>query len=49
MRLAELPPETEVFAGHAYDPASSAPIGELRLRNPVLVPRTAEEWLRRFA
>jgi glyoxylase-like metal-dependent hydrolase (beta-lactamase superfamily II) len=48
-RLAALPPETEVFAGHAYDPAPSAQIGELRRRNPVLVPRTAEEWRRRFA
>jgi glyoxylase-like metal-dependent hydrolase (beta-lactamase superfamily II) len=48
-RLAALPDETAVFAGHAYDPESSAGIGELRRSNPVLVPRSAEEWRRRFA
>lgn len=49
MRLAALPPDTEVFAGHAYDEAPSAEIGELRRHNPVLVPRSAEEWRRRFS
>jgi glyoxylase-like metal-dependent hydrolase (beta-lactamase superfamily II) len=48
-RLAALPDGTAVFAGHAYDPSPSADIGVLRRRNPVLVPRTAEEWRRRFA
>ena len=47
-RLAALPAETVVLPGHAYDPAPSGAIGELRRSNPVLVPRSPEEWRRRF-
>lgn len=47
--LAKLPAATEVFAGHAYDVAPSADLGELRQRNPVLFPRSSEEWRARFS
>jgi glyoxylase-like metal-dependent hydrolase (beta-lactamase superfamily II) len=48
-RLAALPAETVVYPGHAYDPTPSGEIGELRRSNPVLLPRSAEEWRRRFS
>lgn len=47
--LAAVPDETVVFPGHAYDPDPSAPISAVRQRNAVLVPRSREEWLARFA
>lgn len=48
-RLAALPPSTVVLAGHAYDDRPSAEMGELVRSNPVLVPRSTEEWRRRFS
>jgi glyoxylase-like metal-dependent hydrolase (beta-lactamase superfamily II) len=47
-RLAKLPDDTIVYPGHLYSPKPSASLGETKLRNPVLAPRSAEEWLGLF-
>ena len=48
-RLAKLPDETVLYPGHLYSPAGSALLGETKRKNPVLAPRSAEDWLARFA
>jgi glyoxylase-like metal-dependent hydrolase (beta-lactamase superfamily II) len=45
-RLAQLPPETEIFPGHDYGPASSSTIAQELARNPYLQPQTLEQWHR---
>jgi len=47
-RLAKLPDDTVVYPGHLYSAEPSASLGETKRRNPVLVPRSAEEWLALF-
>jgi glyoxylase-like metal-dependent hydrolase (beta-lactamase superfamily II) len=46
MRLAQLPPETVVWPGHAYGPAPRSTIGEERRTNPYLQVESAEAWVR---
>jgi glyoxylase-like metal-dependent hydrolase (beta-lactamase superfamily II) len=48
-RLAVLPDGTEVYAGHAYDPAPSAQLGALRVANPVLAPTDLASWRAHFS
>jgi glyoxylase-like metal-dependent hydrolase (beta-lactamase superfamily II) len=48
-RLARLPDDTVVYPGHLYSPEASARLGETKRNNPVLAPRSAEEWLALFA
>lgn len=48
-RLGSLDDETVVLCGHAYSPARSATLGELRRSNPVLFPTEKARWLARFA
>lgn len=45
-RLAQLPPETEVYPGHDYGPAPSSTIAQELARNPYLRPQTLEQWRR---
>jgi len=47
-RLARLPDDTVVYPGHLYSEESFATLGETKRWNPVLAPRSAEEWLRIF-
>lgn len=47
-RLAELPDETELFAGHFYGPSASATLGDVRRNNLVLRPLSEGEWLKYF-
>ncbi|MHB8247139.1 MAG: MBL fold metallo-hydrolase [Acidimicrobiales bacterium] len=47
-RLARLPERTVVYPGHLYSEDSVAGLGELKLGNPVLAPRSLEEWLAIF-
>jgi len=47
-RLARLPDDTLVYPGHLYSAEPSATLGETKRWNPVLAPRSAEEWLRVF-
>ena len=47
-RLARLPDDTVVYPGHLYSPEASASLGETKRSNPVLAPRSAEEWLALF-
>ncbi len=47
-RLARLPDDTVVYPGHLYSPAGSASLAETRRKNPVLAPRSANEWLALF-
>jgi len=47
-RLARLPDDTVVYPGHLYSEAPSATLGATKRWNPVLAPRSAEEWLRIF-
>ncbi len=48
MRLARLPDDTVVYPGHLYSEDPFATLGETKRWNPVLAPRTAEQWLRAF-
>jgi len=48
MRLANLPDETVVYPGHLYSEDPFASLAETKRWNPVLAPRTAEQWLRAF-
>lgn len=48
-RLAGLPDETLLFPGHFYSPEPFATLGEVRARNAVLAPRSAEQWLAVFS
>jgi glyoxylase-like metal-dependent hydrolase (beta-lactamase superfamily II) len=47
-RLARLPDDTVVYPGHLYSEDPSATLGETKRWNPVLAPRSAEEWFRAF-
>jgi glyoxylase-like metal-dependent hydrolase (beta-lactamase superfamily II) len=47
-RLARLPDDTVIYPGHLYSEDPSASLGETKRWNPVLAPRSAEEWLRVF-
>ena len=47
-RLAILPDDTVVYPGHLYSPDGSASLAETKRKNPVLAPRSAEEWLALF-
>lgn len=47
-RLARLPDDTVVYPGHLYSSEAFATLGETKRWNPVLAPRSAEEWLRLF-
>ena len=47
-RLAKLPDSTVVYPGHLYSPDESASLAETRRKNPVLAPRSAEDWLALF-
>ncbi|MHB1987420.1 MAG: MBL fold metallo-hydrolase [Acidimicrobiales bacterium] len=47
-RLSRLPAGTVVYPGHLYSKEPSASLDEVRRQNPVLAPRSAEEWLTLF-
>jgi glyoxylase-like metal-dependent hydrolase (beta-lactamase superfamily II) len=47
-RLAKLPDDTVVYPGHLYSSEPSASLVETKRWNPVLTPRSAEEWLALF-
>jgi hydroxyacylglutathione hydrolase len=47
-RLAVLPPDTILYPGHRYSPASSATIGAVRQSNYVFRPRTKQQFLTMF-
>ncbi|MGD8375575.1 MAG: MBL fold metallo-hydrolase [Acidobacteriota bacterium] len=44
--LAQLPDDTVLFPGHAYDPRPFATLGENRRENYVLQVRSLEDWMR---
>jgi glyoxylase-like metal-dependent hydrolase (beta-lactamase superfamily II) len=44
-RLAVVSDETVLFPGHLYSPETSLTMGEVRARNYILEPRSAEQWL----
>jgi glyoxylase-like metal-dependent hydrolase (beta-lactamase superfamily II) len=48
-RLGTIPDNAVVYPGHAYAREPYALLGEIRRRNPVLVPIPLEEWLRRYS
>ncbi len=48
-KLAKIPDETILFPGHLYSEKPSAPMGEVKDRNMVFRPQSAEEWLRVFS
>ncbi len=48
-RLAEVSNETELFPGHFYSAAPSAPLGDVRATNRVLAPASAQQWLAMFS
>ena len=48
-RLARLPDDTVVYPGHLYSEDPSATLGDTKRWNPVLAPRSAEDWLRAFS
>jgi glyoxylase-like metal-dependent hydrolase (beta-lactamase superfamily II) len=47
-RLARLPDDTVVYPGHLYSEDPFATLGETKRWNPVLAPRTADQWLAAF-
>jgi glyoxylase-like metal-dependent hydrolase (beta-lactamase superfamily II) len=47
-RLGRLPDSTVVYPGHLYSADPAAEMAEVRRWNPVLAPRSSEEWLRLF-
>ncbi|MGH9297701.1 MAG: MBL fold metallo-hydrolase [Acidimicrobiales bacterium] len=47
-RLGRLPDGTVVYQGHLYSDKPAAALGEVRRWNPVLAPRSAEDWLALF-
>lgn len=47
-RLARLPDDTVVYPGHLYSAEPFATLGDVKGWNPVLAPRSADEWLRTF-
>lgn len=48
-KLAKVPDDTILYPGHLYSEKPSAPMGEVRQRNTVFRPSSAEEWLRIFS
>jgi glyoxylase-like metal-dependent hydrolase (beta-lactamase superfamily II) len=48
-RLARLPDDTVVYPGHLYSEEPHATLGETKRWNPVLAPRSSEEWLHLFS
>lgn len=48
-RLTQVPDDTVLFPGHLYSEKPSAPMGEVRQRNVVFRPQTAEQWMMMFA
>lgn len=48
-RLSRLSDDVVVYPGHRYAPVPSAPLGIVKASNPVLSPRSEEEWLALFA
>jgi hydroxyacylglutathione hydrolase len=48
-RLSAVSNETVLYPGHNYSSDPSAVLGDVRATNCVLTPRTAEEWLAKFA
>jgi hydroxyacylglutathione hydrolase len=48
-RLSDVSDDTVLFPGHLYSPDPSAPMGDVRKHNRVLVPASAEQWLAMFA
>lgn len=47
--LAQVPDDTVLYPGHAYDPRGHATMGSTRLENMVFQPKSEADWLRRFA
>jgi glyoxylase-like metal-dependent hydrolase (beta-lactamase superfamily II) len=48
-RLSGVSDDTVLFPGHLYSADPSAPMGDVRQHNRVLVPASAEQWLAMFA
>jgi len=48
-RLTQVPDDAVLFPGHLYSQKPSAPMGEVRRRNVVFRPQTAEQWMTMFA
>jgi glyoxylase-like metal-dependent hydrolase (beta-lactamase superfamily II) len=48
-RLAQVPDDTVLYPGHLYSEKPSAAMSEVRSRNVVFRPQTAEQWLMMFA
>lgn len=48
-RLSRLPGGTVVYPGHLYSEEAAASLDEVKRWNPVLAPRSPEEWLRLFS
>ncbi len=48
-RLAAVSDDTELFPGHFYSAAPSAPLGDVRATNRVLAPASAQQWLAMFS
>jgi glyoxylase-like metal-dependent hydrolase (beta-lactamase superfamily II) len=44
-RLAAVPDTAVLYPGHLYDPAPSAPLGDVRRSNPLYRFRNLDEWL----
>ncbi len=47
-RLAQVPDHAVLYPGHLYSEKPSAPMGDVRTRNVVFRPQTAEQWLTMF-
>jgi len=47
--LAQVPDDSVLFPGHAYDPRGQATMGSTRSTNMVFKPKSEAEWLRLFA
>jgi glyoxylase-like metal-dependent hydrolase (beta-lactamase superfamily II) len=48
-RLSAISDDTVLFPGHLYAVEPSAPMGDVRRHNRVLVPASAEQWLAMFS
>lgn len=47
--LAQVPDDTVLYPGHAYDPRGHATMGSTRQSNMVFQPKSEADWLRSFA
>lgn len=47
--LAQVPDDTVLYPGHAYDPRGHATMGSTRQANMVFQPKSEADWLRLFA